>query len=609
MTVKDFKQLIKKLSSKRETKKITKHFQPSWVGVAVILILTAVFFWPTIIRMGSYNPGGDAAFNAWTLARDQHCIMREGCPSYLNGNIFFPHKDTMLYSETQLSAGFLTLPLFWINQNPIFSYNVWTVLSFFFAGLFMFYLARYLSRGKRGSLAISILAGLVFEFAPLKMAAIFHLQNLSIFYLPLAFLMMFKYLDTKRRLYLGLLFILLVLQFYASWYQMAFVLLAFVVALLAFLIFKYANWRKLLVVLSVVILATLTTLPLAIQYVHFSKSTNATFNIQNQDVYSSSLADYLIPNNGTLLGKLYYSIRKDAQVNSYNPDSYSYHGVTMYVMAAAIIVLSFVYFRKSKKKELRKDHKLILMFGILAIVGFIVSLGPLLKIKGTDIYTDHSAGLNLVIPLPYILVDKLLPQLSFIRAIGRASVLTLFGLACLLAFVPTYLSITKLRKRSVSLAIAVIIILVAIDILPAQRVPMSSDPANYHQTIPAAYKFIRNDKAINNYIVLAADNKTDYSNVPYDSSISSELLWAGYDNKNMFNGTSGYIPSNYYSQYISFLNFNQQTESEILNMGIHYVVIDKQLSQEHPTLISNAKALLSKSMVYTDARYDIYKLN
>ena len=605
MEVEDIKILLKKVRTNKRFKKLSGLVKPSWLGVAIILIATTIFFWPMIIRMGSYSPGGDAAFNAWTLARDQHCILRENCPNYLDGNIFFPHKDTMLYSETQLSAGFLTLPLYLVNQNPIFSYNVWTVLSFFFSGLFMFFLAKYLSKGK---IVLSILAGLVFEFAPLKMAAIFHLQNLSIFYLPLAFLMIFKYLDTKRRLYLGTLFVVLVLQFYASWYQMAFVLLAIVVALLAFLIFKYANWRKIIIVSCVVALAAISTLPLAVQYIHFSKETNATFNIQEQDTYSSSLADYFIPNNGTLLGRLYYSIRKDAQVNSYNPDSYSYHGVTMYAIGIVMVIVGFHYYRKSKKEELQQANKLILMFAILAIVGFIVSLGPLLKLKGTDIYTDHSAALNLVIPLPYIFVDKFLPQLSFIRAIGRASVLTLFGLCCLLAFVPLYLRYIKLPKRSVNLIIALILIFVAIDVLPVQRVYMSSDPLNYHQTIPAAYKFIHNDKAISNYIVLASDNHTDYPNVPYDSSISSELIWAGYDNKNMYNGTSGYIPPNYYPQYISFLNFNQNTINQISKLGINYIVIDKLLSVNHPSLINNAKALLSKDQVYSDNRYVIYKL-
>ena len=64
------------------------------------------------MHVGDYSEGGDAMFNAWAIARNQHCILREACPSYVNANIYFPHKDTMLYSESQLSAGFLTYPFF-----------------------------------------------------------------------------------------------------------------------------------------------------------------------------------------------------------------------------------------------------------------------------------------------------------------------------------------------------------------------------------------------------------------------------------------------------------------------------------------------------------------
>jgi hypothetical protein len=607
MTIQDFRRIVKKATSKEQIKHIFQHNRSSWLGVAVILILTIVFFWPIMTRLGSYSPGGDSSFNAWTLARDQHCILRENCTNYANGNIFYPHKDTMLYSEDQLSAGVLTLPLFWINQNPIFSYNVWTIVSFFLSGLFMFLLVRYLSRGNRESLVISILAGLVFEFAPLKIAAIDHLQNLSIFYLPLAFLLVFKYLDTKRRLYLFALFVVLTLQFYASWYQMAFVLLAIVILLLGLLAFKLANWKKITFLFISVFFAVLATLPLATQYLNFSKSTQASFNALNQSVYSSSLADYFIPNNGTILGKIYYTIRPHSQVNAYNPDSYSYHGFTMYILAILIITMSFVLWRKSKKEELRKMHKLVLIFTLIAVVAFVVSLGPLLKLKGSYFYPSKSLGLNLIIPLPYILVDKFLPQLSFIRAIGRASVLTLFSLCCLLAYIPIYLKDTKLHKRTVGIIIGVIVVLVSLDVLPAHRVYMSSDPTDYNLSIPAAYKFIKNDKAIKNYIVLASDDKRDYANVPYERAIQSELIWAGYTNKNMFNGTSGYIPPNYYPQYISFLTFTPSTINQLLAMNIHYLVVDKQLSQTG-TLVQNTSYLLHSNLIYSDQRYNIYKL-
>jgi hypothetical protein len=587
-------------------KKLKPFVWSHWVGIVLIVLATLIFFWPIVTRASSYSPGGDASFNAWTLARDQHCILRENCPNYANGNIFYPNKNTMLYSEDQLSAGLLTLPLFWINQNPVFSYNVWTIVSFFLSGLFMYFLVRYLSKGIKGSIAISVLAGLVFEFAPLKMAAIGHLQNLSIFYLPLAFLLALKYIDTKRKLYLGALFVVFTLQFYASWYQMAFMLLAFVVLILGQLVFRLSNWKKILSLFLVMTLALIATLPLATKYISFSKTTQASFNALNQTVYSSSLSDYFIPNNGTILGKAYYSFRTHAQVNAYNPDSYSYHGITLYILALLIVTFSFIYWRKSKKLELRKRHKQVLIFALIAIVGFIVSLGPLLKLKNTYIYPSRSLGLNFVIPLPYILVDKFLPQLSFIRAIGRVSVLTLFSLCTLLAYIPMYIQGSKISKKAGYIIIGAIIVLVSLDVLPAHRVYMSSDPTDYNLSIPAAYSFIKNNKSIDNYIVLASDDKRDYSNVPFERAIQSELIWAGYTNKNMFNGTSGYIPPNYYPEYESFLNFNGTTINQLLSMHIHYLVIDKQLSGTE--LINNSHELLKTNEIYVDSRYSIYKL-
>src|SRR3954465_10887800 len=96
---------------RRARKRLQVFFRRTWVGLLVITLATVIFFAPLIVQISSYSEGGDAMFNAWTLARDQHCILHEGCSHYSDGNIYFPNKDSMLYSETQLSAGLLTLPL------------------------------------------------------------------------------------------------------------------------------------------------------------------------------------------------------------------------------------------------------------------------------------------------------------------------------------------------------------------------------------------------------------------------------------------------------------------------------------------------------------------
>jgi hypothetical protein len=576
-----------------------KFLRQNLIGTLLILFATLVFFWPLIIHIGSYSSGGDAMFNAWTLDRDQHCILGEGCPSYANGNIYFPHKDTMLYSETQLSAGLVTLPLHLINQNPLFVYNVWTVASFFFSGWFMYLLVKYLSKGKEWP---AILAGLIFEFAPFKMAAIWHLQNLSIFCLPLAVLLILKYFETKHKKYLWFLLPTLLYQFYASWYQMVFMLIALATLLGGMLICKLVRWRPVLIVSGIMLIAIIATLPLAKQYVQFSKTDKATFGIVDQTVYSSSVSDYFIPNSGTLIGKVYYHFRPGAQVNAYNLDSNSYQGIVLYVLAAGMLILTFI--RRKHTDVDKKKYKNVVVYVAIALVGFVLSLGPLLKLKGDYTYAALGSGVKLAIPMPYILVDKLLPQLSFIRAIGRISVLCLFALCCLLASFAIYLESSSIKKRYKQLITASVILLAIIELMPIHFVPMLNSRYAYNLTIPPVYKYIKSQKSIDDIIVLQAQN---YPGVTIEFARPETVLWAGYDNKNVFNGYSGYTPPTYFTDYADFVNFSPNEIPKMKALGLRYVLVDTLLTKSKPNLLKNISQAFPNE-VYHDSRYALFKI-
>jgi hypothetical protein len=43
-------------------------FKKQWLAVLVIFLATIFFFWPLLPQLDSYSEGGDAMFNAWTLA-------------------------------------------------------------------------------------------------------------------------------------------------------------------------------------------------------------------------------------------------------------------------------------------------------------------------------------------------------------------------------------------------------------------------------------------------------------------------------------------------------------------------------------------------------------
>jgi hypothetical protein len=608
---------------------VDSFMQENWKGTLVLAVAVLVFFWPVVMQMGSYNPGGDAMFNAWEMRRNQNCILRNHCPTYADANIYYPNKDTMLYSETQLSAGVVTLPLYFINQNPIFAYNLLTITLFFLAGWFMYLLAKRLSKGNE---FWSILAGLAFTFAPVKMASIYHLQNLSIAVLPLAVLLVIRFFDVyqarpKSREYVGAsyarqfglwlrdigrdswpakkyligLFLALLYVFFASWVQMVFMLVALGVLLLGLLVLRAAKLRPVVAVAAVTTLALLCTMPLAIQYIHFSKNSPSTFGIKDQLMYSSSVADYFVPYDGTLLGKLYYSHPQHV-VDSYNPDSYSYMGVVLYAAFVGLCVAA--YKLRKKNDETKHNYRVLLAFLAVGAVGLVISLGPVLKLKAAW-YHITTEGIKIVAPLPWLLVDKLLPQLEFIRALGRAAVLVLFALCCVLALMPLYLKYVK-NKKIVYAIMAVALLLVIVELMPARQIPMAQTPYSYDLTIPPVYTYVKNHKEVDNLVVIVTDY--DYQNAPIPIARAEQVLWSGYHNKNIFNGYSGIDPPNYIRDFEDFNDFYPNDIPKMKAKGLRYVLVDKALCHNHPEMPGRVKQILGKGQVYSDSRYDLYTL-
>lgn len=575
-------------------------------GTVIIALATLVFFWPVVIRMGSYSPGGDAMFNAWEIARNQHCILRQHCPNYADANIFFPHKDTMLYSESQLSPAIVTLPFHFLTQNPILQYNFLTIVLFFMSGWSMYLLAKYLGRGRE---VVSVAAGLIFEFAPFKMDSTWwHLQNLSIFCLPLAVLLILKYFENRQRKYLWLLLTALLYVFFASWVQMVFVLIAVTALLVGARLFKFASWRSVLLVASVTLVALLSTAPLALQYLHFSKTNDANFSVLDQELFGSSVADYFIPYSGTAAGKLYHALLPHARVDAYNLDSYSYHGIILYAIGLFVLVTAYRYRQRLKATLDRRNHSLIAILAIIALAGFLISLGPFLKIKGGYTYPGLGDGMPVVIPTPYALVDKLLPQLHFIRAVGRASVLFLFALCCFLAFFPAFLDRYASLKKRRKLIFGGVGLLIFVELMPLQMIPMSRVPQTYNLQIPAVYKYVSAHPAVDNIVILQGND--DYKNADQPIAWTLNVLWAGYHNRNIFNGYSGYIPPSYLLDYIKMINFDPATTPAFMkSLGLKYVIINKALSgpdSHKPYMLSTIRQTFPT--VYEDKDYVLFRV-
>jgi hypothetical protein len=132
---------------------------------------------------------GDSVLNMWILAWDgeQLLAMLGGdfsrVRTFFDGNIFHPAPLTLAYSEHLFAQALQALPVYAVSDNPILAYNLLFLSTFVLSGLGMYLLVRELT----GSSLAGFVAGLLFAFAPYRLAQSSHLQVLSSQWMPFVF--------------------------------------------------------------------------------------------------------------------------------------------------------------------------------------------------------------------------------------------------------------------------------------------------------------------------------------------------------------------------------------------------------------------------------------
>jgi hypothetical protein len=148
--------------------------------------LTAAFTFPLAFRLGSIAraDNGDGQFSIWNVAWVARALVLDPLHVF-DANIFYPHKQTLAYSESNLGAGALAAPVYWATKNPYAAHNFVLLLSFVCSGVAMYFFMRHLVQDRRAA-AVS---GIVFAFCPYLSAHLPHMQLLWTAGLPLAALM------------------------------------------------------------------------------------------------------------------------------------------------------------------------------------------------------------------------------------------------------------------------------------------------------------------------------------------------------------------------------------------------------------------------------------
>jgi hypothetical protein len=182
---------MKALASLRE------RFDRPWMadlGVFLLYtLLSVVFTWPLATELAGLAPAHfDAPFTAWRMGWIAHQI---GDPGHLfDGNIFWPDRRTLAYSDAILLQGFIGAPFAALGFNPNGIANALILVGLVTSAFFAYLLAARLT-GNRGA---AIVAGLVFAFSSYRRVHLPHLELQWAQWMPLALWAWHRLLDTGR---------------------------------------------------------------------------------------------------------------------------------------------------------------------------------------------------------------------------------------------------------------------------------------------------------------------------------------------------------------------------------------------------------------------------
>jgi len=366
-----------------------------WRELAAVLVLgtalTVFFAFPIASRIGGVGrvDKADGQWSIWVVSWVARALVLD--PAHLfDANIFYPHRGTLAYSESNLGAGLMAAPVYWATRNPYAAHNSVILLAFVLSATGMYFLVRYLA-GDRRAAAISAIA---FAFCPFVFAHLPHIQLELTAGLPFTMLAFHRLADRPSPQRGAALGAVMAAQALCCGYYGVFAILlvgyaVFVVAAMRSLWRQRDYWSAIAVA---AVVAIVLVLPAFLPYIALQQTTGFHRTLLESRRYSAHVSAYLAS-----------SSLAHAWMLRFLPPwrEVAFPGF----VAATLGIAGFWLARRFRRGEI------VVLYGGAAILAFWASFGPV-------------AGL-------YTVLYTTVPLFSWMRAPARFGLLVDFGLAVL----------------------------------------------------------------------------------------------------------------------------------------------------------------------------------
>jgi hypothetical protein len=270
----------------------------AWIAAASYLLVAIVATWPLVLGLGRDVPRdlGDSVLTMWILAWDSDHFVKllhgnsGALAGFFDANIFYPARLTLAYSEHFIPQAVQSFPVYLASHNPILCYNLLFLSSFVLAGVGAFLLTRELT----GSTRAGLIGGLLFAFAPYRIAQTSHLHVLSAQWMPFTLWAFSRYVSSRRlRWLIGAAVALLVQSLSSGYYLLYFPV--FAATYVVWELWRHGQLRNRRVWLRLSLAAcavALLIVPLLLPYVAVRAQTQGTRSATEVVRYSADIYSY-----------------------------------------------------------------------------------------------------------------------------------------------------------------------------------------------------------------------------------------------------------------------------------------------------------------------------
>lgn len=534
----------------------------------------------------SVYSASDSLHSTWLLDRNVYSLFHQPLKEFFNANSFYPHQNTLAYSDHLIGETIFALPFLLLFANPILAQNILILFSFALSGLSAFLLVNYWLKNKTASL----IAGFAFAFSNFRFQQLDHLNILSSQWLPLVFLYLQKWLDSQKRKDLSLLGLFYLLTILNTLHYALMITFAVVMYLIFyFLFFKPKSFQssQLLPLASFFLICFLIFLPFLLPYLKFKQDfPQIGWGIKENMAGSASLASLFFSASSTRIARLTWF------ENVSEADAGLWPGFTF-------LVLFILGLRKIKEK----DKKAMLFFLFLTIFFFIFSFGPVLRFARMS---DTS------LPLPYLIFYLLLPFFRVMRTPVRWYLFSLLFACFFVAWGVKFL--IKEDSKIKKFLVALILVLISLE---SFSVPLHLVLVPKKNEFPPVYQWLSQQPGDFAILELPIPKITDTSSFqnkkhPYsflrnltphefDTIENYRLYFSTLHRKKMVNGYAAFFPPIYLRIVERSQNFSSEDFLEVIKpLRVKYIIIhqeqltENQKEKDLPLLLENNKLNLVK---------------